>query len=278
VEEPVQHNPRHWSEARTAVLDLAPNLVRLVRQSAPAGPVLGHWGTGEIAAHISHVIRLDGDALAGTPLPTAELRPASVADATEAELAADPERDPVALAERIEAQFTEFLDRTASPTVEAVTWLGGVQLPASAVMCHLLEEMLVHGFDLANAGGRPWPIAPAHAALAIAGAATPIITAAGPTAFVNPKHASGFRARFDIRLRGEESVTLEFDDDGLTMSVGDADDGRPFDAHISADPAAMLLLMLDRLKPAPLALRGKVFVWGRRPWRVARMIAAMTPP
>jgi hypothetical protein len=75
-----------------------------------------------------------------------------------------------------------------------------------------------------------------------------------------------------------QSFTAEFDEN-LTIQVGaDADDGRAFDAHVSADPAAMLLLMLHRVKPAPLALRGKVVVWGRRPWRVPRMVAAMMPP
>lgn len=54
-----------------------------------------------------------------------------------------------------------------------------------------------------------------------------------------------------------QSFTAEFDEN-LTIQVGaDADDGRAFDAHVSADPAAMLLLMLHRVKPAPLALRGK---------------------
>jgi hypothetical protein len=274
----VHHDVRHWTEARTAVAQLAPSFVRLVRESAPVGPVLGHWGTGEIAAHVSHVIRLDGDALAGTPLPPAELRPAAVAGVTDAELAADSERDPTALAERIEAQLAEFLAGTERPTVESVTWLGGVQLPASAVMCHLLEELLVHGYDLATAGRRSWPIAPAHAALAIVGAAAPIVTAAGPTAFVDPRHASGFRARFDIRLRGQERFTVEFDN-GLTIRAGSqAGNERPVDAHISVDPAAMLLLMLNRVKPGPLALRGKVIVWGRRPWRVPRMVSAMMPP
>lgn len=272
------HDARQWDEARKGVAEVAPALVRLVRETEPVEAVLGHWGTGEIAAHISHVIRYDGDSLDGIPLPPAELRPAAVAMVTDSELAADPERDPVALAERIEKQLADLLSRMETPVIETVTWLGGVSLPASAVMCHLLEELLVHGFDLATAGRRPWPIAPSHATLAIVGAAAPIITAAGPTAFVNRRHAAGFRARFDIRLRGQDRFVVVFED-GMTIRVGpDADDGQPVDAHVSADPAAMLLLMLNRVQPVRQVVRGKVVVWGRRPWRLARMIAAMTPP
>lgn len=275
----MQHDPRHWEAARAAVAEVGPAFVRVVREGRPVAAVLGHWGTGEIAAHVSHVVRLDGDALDGRALPPAELRPAAVSTVTDAELAADPERDPEKLADRLERQLAELLDRTGQPTVEMTTWLGGVQLPASAVMCHLLEELLVHGHDIATANGRPWPIAPAHGALAILGAAVPIITAAGPTAFVNPRHAAGFHARFDVRLRGHGRFTVVFDE-GLTFRVvdnGDGDGG-PVDARISADPAALLLLMLGRAKRAPLVLRGKVVAWGRRPWRVARMTTAMTPP
>lgn len=97
-----------------------------------------------------------------------------------------------------------FLAVSKAPASEEVVWLAGVRLPASAVVCHVLEELPVHGFDMATPTNRTWRIAPAHAALAIEGAAVPIVTAAGPTAFVHPERAQGFHARFDVRLRGHQ--------------------------------------------------------------------------
>jgi hypothetical protein len=266
--------PSDLTDARTAIAAITPSFVRLVRESAHDGPVVGHWGTGDVACHVSHVITADTEALAGRPPPPTELTPPAVAVLTDAMLADDPERDAGVLADRIEALLADFLAVNDTPASEQVTWLGDVRLPASAVACHLLEELLVHGFDLATATNGAWTIAPAHAALAIAGAAVPIVTAAGPMAFVNPNRAQGFRARFDVRLRGHQRFIFVFDD-GMTI---EDDTSEPVDAHVSADPVSMLLLMLRRVSAPRAILGGKITVWGRRPWRLRRMLTVMTPP
>jgi hypothetical protein len=265
--------PDDLADARAAIAAITPSIVRLVRESAHDGPVLGHWGTADVACHVCHVISGDTDALAGRPLPMAELTPKAVAVLTDEMLAADPERDLGALADRVETLLADFLEVSRAPVSEEVVWLGGIRLPASAAACHLLEELLVHGFDMATPTKGAWKIAPAHAALAIAGAAVPIVNAAGSLA-VHPKRGRGFRARFDVRLRGHQRFTFAFDD-GLTISD---DTSGPFDAHLSADPVAMLLLMLGRVRPAQALVGGKIAIWGRRPWRLRRMLTVMTHP
>lgn len=265
----------HLAEGRTAIAAITPSFVRLVRESAHDGPAIGHWGTGEVACHVSHVIAADTAALAGESPPPSELTPAAVAVLTDAMLADDPERDVGVLADRIDAQLADFLAVSDAPASEQVTWLGGIQLPASAVACHLLEELLVHGFDLATATNGEWTIAPEHAVLALAGAAGPIVNAAGPMAFVDPARAQGFRARFDVRVRGYQRLTFVFDDG---MTIVDDDTSGPVDAHLSADPVSMLLLMLGRISTGRALRSGKVRAWGRRPWRLRRMRTVMRTP
>ena len=46
---------------------------------------------------------------------------------------------------------------------QPVSWLGGVRMAPSAVTCHLLEECLMHGYGIARAAGRRWPINRDHA-------------------------------------------------------------------------------------------------------------------
>jgi hypothetical protein len=266
--------PSHLADARTAIAAITPSFVQLVRESAHDGPAIGHWRTGDVACHVSHVITADTAALAGEPPPPSALTPAAVAVLTNQMLADDPERDVGVLADRIEARLAEFLTVSDAPASEQVTWLGDIRLPASAVACHLLEELLVHGFDLATATKGEWTIAPEHAVLALAGAAGPIVNAAGPMAFVDPARAQGFRARFDVRVRGSQRLTFVFDD-GLTI---DDDTSGPVDAHLSADPVWMLLLMLNRVSIGRALLRGKVMAWGRRPWRLRRIRTVMRPP
>src|SRR5439155_4218117 len=124
-----------------------------------------------------HVIRTDTDALARRELPVVRLSPAGVAEWNTSMLADDPERDLRTLADRIDTLGAGFFEVTANPPTDSVTWLGGTHLPASAVVCHLLEELLVHGHDAAFAAVASWPIEPAHAALAIAGGVLPVVAA-----------------------------------------------------------------------------------------------------
>lgn len=279
----VAGQPARMDEARAAIAAVAPDFVRLVRQSAdvrPVGPAVGTWTPGDVASHVRLVVEVDTDALAGRRLPGTPLRPPAVAAMNDAALAADPERDMGVLADRIEALLAEFLTVSGAPVSEEVTWLGGARLPASAVACHLLEELLVHGFDLATATGREWTIAPAHAALAIIGAVVPIVNGADPMAFVDPERALGFRARVEVRLRGHERFTFVFDDgmriaDGRSTAAGIRG---PVDVHVSASPVSMLLLVLGRVRAPQAVLRGQVLAWGRRPWRLRRALSLMTPP
>src|SRR5207237_5895009 len=142
--------------------------------------------------------------------PTVTVSTASVAELTATMLADDSERDPAVLADRIDAVALEFDEVAADCRLGTVTWLGGARLAPSTVACHLLEEFLVHGHDIAHAGGRPWPIERRHALLAIEGAALPIITAL-PTSFLNAERAGSLRARIDIRLRGGGRAVLVVD-------------------------------------------------------------------
>jgi hypothetical protein len=263
------------ADARAALREVVPELVRLVRSIPdPNAAAVGTWRVGDVAAHVSHVCGADTDALAGRTLPAVTVSTASVAELTAAMLADDSERDPAVLADRIGALADAFDEIAAHCEADTVTWLGGARLAPSAVACHLLEEFLVHGHDIARASGRPWPIQRRHARLAIEGAALPII-AALPTAFVNAEKAGSFRARIDVRLRGGGGAQLVFDGGSLLV---DAADGRTADAHLSADPTALLLFLLGRQGIWKPLLTGKATGWGRRPWKLLQLRDVMSPP
>jgi hypothetical protein len=119
------------AQARAALRDVVPSLVTLVRSVPDANSVsVGTWTVGDVAAHLSHVLRFDTDALAGRPVPEATVTAAGMAEVN-----------------------AKMLAEEASST--------GCKVSAcrlSAVACHLLEECLVHGHDIARAVGRPWSI------------------------------------------------------------------------------------------------------------------------
>jgi hypothetical protein len=256
--------------------DVVPSVVALVRSLPDANAAsVGTWTVGDVAAHLSHVFRFDTDTIAGNPVPQATVTTAGMAEANAKMLAEDGERDQAVLADRISTLAAEFDDTASRSRKATIEWLEATRLPPSAVACHLLEECLIHGHDIARATGRPWPIQRHHALLAVEGAALPLIAALPPTAFVNQEKAGSFRARFDLRLRGGGRTVMVFDRGSLMLESGGA---REVDAHISADPTALMLVFIGRIGIAKPLLRGKLAAWGRRPWKLARMLTAIESP
>lgn len=262
--------------ARVAVREVVPELVRLLRSLPdPQAMAVGTWRVTDVAAHLSHVFRVDTDALAERPIPRAEVTTAGIAVLTDSMLADDGERDPAVLADRIEALATDFDDVAERCGAEGVDWLGGARLAPSAVACHLLEECLVHGHDIASGAGRSWRIERRHALLVIEGAVLPLIAALPPTAWVRQDRDASFRARVELRLRGGGHTVLAFEDGRVTVQPRD---GRDVDVRVSADPAALMLLFMGRegvLKPV---IAGKALVWGRRPWKLLHVLGSISPP
>jgi len=268
--------PDTLARVREALREVVPGLVALVRGVPdPDAASIGTWTVGDVAAHLSHSFRADTDALAGRPVPDAIVTKAGIAEATAKLLAEDDERDPAVLADRITALAGEFDEVASRAQSAAVAWLQGVRLPASAVAGHLLEECLVHGHDIATATGRPWRIRRHHALLAIEDFALPLLAALPPTAWVDQEMAESFQARIELRLRGGRRTLMVVEDGSLTFDAAGAGE---VDARISADARTFLLVFLGRRRIGRALLEGKLAGWGTRPWKLARMLAVMTPP
>jgi hypothetical protein len=99
---------------------------------------------------------------------------AGIAEATAKLPAEDGERDSAVLADRIGTLANEFDDVASRSRAATVDRLQGTRLPPSAVACHLLNECLDHGHDIAKATGHPWSIRRHRALLAIEGALLPL--------------------------------------------------------------------------------------------------------
>jgi hypothetical protein len=263
--------------ARAALREVAPRLAELVRSVPDSRAAsVGTWTVGEVAAHISHAYRADINALTGSQLPEVTVTKPGMDTLTAGLLAEDGERDPAVLADRIMAlaeEFDEAASRSRADTT--VGWLQGARLTPCTVACHLLEECLIHGFDIARVTGRPWPVPRDYGLLVVEGFAYRLTAALPPTAFVDQEKAANFRARFDVRLRGGGRTTFVFDDGGLTFEAAGAPD---IDAHVSADAWAIMLVLIGRQPVWKPILEGKVFAWGLRPWKIPGMLASMRLP
>lgn len=289
---------RRWDSdlelARAGVDATSRRLVAMLRDIGSSGAIaIGTWTVPEVAAHLSHVLVFDSASLRGGELPfdvtldgSADLVGA-VARMNASGLARDPERDLLVLADRIEEGISGLLDATTGMRGdEPVAWLAGSKLPCATIVCHMLEESLVHGADIARAERRSWPIPADHAGLA-AGflfdalrfgvPARPAETAepASRTAETAEPAAGEPELCFDFRIRGARRDFLVFE--GGSVAVEDPS-SRRVDCRISVEPVTALFLGMGRLGRIRPALSGRLVAWGRKPWLALRLSHLLRNP
>ena len=278
ADEPLAMAPAALADARDALETLVPRLTSLVRGAKdPGATTVSGWSVSELAVHLTHVFGILPSLATGelTTSPLSEFW--DLGDHTVRLVAEEPERDLDALAERIDSGFRRFVTATTVASGdETRPWLVD-GLTASPVMfhCHILNEVIVHGFDLAQATDQTWAVDPVHAALVLQGFILRVVAMVGPRTVVNQDKAAGLKACYEVRLRGAGRVLLVFDDGDLTLA---SPSSRPVDCHVSADPAELLLVLWRRKRQwGPIAL-AKITAWGRRPWLAFRLVGLLKTP
>jgi uncharacterized protein (TIGR03083 family) len=273
------------TNARAALAHVIPRFLGLLRSAQrPDVIAVGEWRVADVAAHMGHVsagelmLAKSVGSSNGAGLPRADDIIAAASQFNAASLESDQERDPSVLADRIEQSLAEFIDTmTSARGDEPVTWLGGVVLPSAALACHLLEELLVHGFDIARAEQKPWPIEPGHAALGF-GFIIDLLRFSNSDirrAFVDQDAATGVRAVYDFEMRGARRDFLILEDGLVTVEDPSS---RLVDCHVSADPVVALLVGMGRIGRIKPALTGRMTAWGRKPWLAFRLNSLLRNP
>lgn len=260
------------ADARAAIAEVVPRLSALVRSiDDTERPALGEWSVGDVAVHLAHVWEALPALAAGTlESPIQEL--GGLAGLTAGMVRDEPDRDMATMAGRIERGAAAFLEASQAARPDGAWLVAGITASTATFACHLLNESLVHGDDIARAARRHWPIEPDHAALAIKGFVFPVLGLLDPRALVDQRRAAGFHACYDIRVGGGGRVFMVFDDGAVAI---EAPSSRRVDCHISGQPAALLLVLWARRSQWSMLLRGRLRAWGRRPWLAPRLTTLM---
>jgi SCP-2 sterol transfer family len=236
------------ADARAALDEQGRRFAALVGSlPTTATPIVGsEWTIRQAAVHWGMGMGVYAELATGTPSPIESLLDKAPVAAINSAFCADvPETDPGKLAGLILDGLDRFLNVTAGRRGDQdVMWHCGTRVDLADLAGLALGEYLIHGYDVATTVGRPWPIAPEPAALALRGY-LPMYAL-----IVNPQAASGLTATYRIELRGGEKFTVRFTDGAYRLEPPASG---PVDCTITADPVAFLLVVTGRL-PAAAAI------------------------
>jgi uncharacterized protein (TIGR03083 family) len=223
----------------------------------PAAPIPGSdWTVREATAHVVTVTRRFSDRPEGRGIWVADPRELGALNDAQIEALGEADLEDLAAGLRRELAALAAQVRGYGDAPPSFTFHGGEEVAADVALGILLGELVVHGWDVARATGRPWPIEGGDVELILQGV-EPILPG-----WVDRDAARGLNATFEVRLRGGRTHLWSFRDGRLEVAPA----GRRPDVRISADPAALLLVFYRRQSQWPQIARGRLLAWGRRPW------------
>lgn len=232
------------------------------------------WTVAETSAHLVALLRQSAAYASGARDGAAERAALPPSGGVGERLALGNARELDRLGERRIPVLRQLLDSAVDEyaTVIAgrrdggpVETLFGPEDPA-AMTAALVGEQLVHGFDLARAVGRRWPIDPDTARLTLAGLA-PFLPY-----LVDAEAIRHVRARIEVRIVGGPRFALVLDHGRAAVEPAD---GR-CDCWIQAQPVPYLLIGYGRVNRWLPLLRRQIRAGGRRRWIAARLASYLT--
>ncbi|WP_026413604.1 maleylpyruvate isomerase N-terminal domain-containing protein [Actinomadura oligospora] len=274
-----------WHEIRASLQETGERFADLVSAAPdPSAMATDAWTIADTVAHVAAIswldaVLIDPDA-PEPPVPDLleRLRAINV-DGVHAfnvvVLDAFAERDAKALLDRLRECLAFMHDRTADrDPSETVSWIGGAQLPLAGLFGHMINELLLHGYDIAASLGRPWDI-PSRDASYFFGEFIVGMSRNGLGHLLD----GGGRPRprpisVEFRSAYTDPVVLRLHNGVITAH---APDGAP-DVRVTFDPAAFNLMMFGRLSKPRAALTRKVTVGGRRPWLLPTFLKTVRVP
>jgi len=244
---------------RDAIAGATENVADLIA-AIPDPMALAHeslWTVRDVAAHLIVAGGVYTDIAQGVPAPYQSTERTYLHAEFTRRHADIAETDPAKLSRLFVDAMEGFLDATSdSPGDTPVIFHGQNPFTVAGAAGVLLGEELLHGYDIATAIGRPWPLDPADTQLVLAAYAPAL------GFFLNPETTRGLSAGFGIELRGIGEMTVRFTDGVYGLEEAGA---APVDATISADPVAFLMVGTGRLSRYQAIALGLLSVGGNQP-------------
>ncbi|MEU8266427.1 maleylpyruvate isomerase N-terminal domain-containing protein [Sphaerisporangium sp. NPDC049002] len=274
-----------WDAVRVSLREAGGRFAEMVASARePHAMATREWTVVESAAHVASIARWYGSMLRfdNGPHPFPTIKDAllattvdTVSDVNDVALGLFPERDQHRLAHLLRTSIDEILRVTEGlDPARPVIWLGDSRVPLAGVLAHLVNELLVHGWDIASVTRTRWVMPPREAALffdlflvgMIQGDVGRLLDTGEPA--LDRRIAVRFHSRYTT------PVTLVLRDGRVSIEQP----GPDTDVHLYFDPAALNLMLFGRIGRTRAVVTGKLAVWGRRPWLLPAFLRTVRLP
>lgn len=271
-----------WTTTRTALATSARSFLDLAAASDAHTMATEDWSVADTVAHVgtiafmyTHIVRFAEPAIPAVGERFRVTTVDTVADLNTATLGQFTERDLPSLVARLRADIDSVLSATESmDPATPVTWLGDSRVPICGVLAHMVNELHIHGRDIARATGTPWHVPAEHAALFFDVFFVELLRHGVGHLLDNDEPPSDRRIAVGFRSRHTNPVTIVLHRGQVSVAAWDS----PADVRIAFDPVAFNLMMFHRISKPRAALTGKVRVWGRRPWLLPTFLKTVRCP
>ncbi|MGH3749771.1 MAG: DinB family protein, partial [Micromonosporaceae bacterium] len=263
---------RHWNAVRAALKSTGDRFADLVASAPdPSVKVTADWSLAEMAAHVTGIAWIYTSMAESDGLPSpfagldAEVNATTVdtvADLNEVMLRRFSARASSELARQLVDHVDQLLalSHNKDPATP-VNWLGGAVVPLAGLLAHLLNELLIHGRDIALAVRSPWRIPPGDAALFLELFLVGVTRSGYGKLLDSDQPSTNRRIAVQFRSKHLTPFTMVLDQGRVSI----AEPGRD-DVKLRFDPATLNLMLFGRVSKLRAALTGKVIVTGHRPW------------
>lgn len=265
-----------WQVVRASLKHIGDRFAELVSAGDPAAKATKDWTVADTAAHVAVIAGLYaaqvGSGQTPSPLRAAALTTTvdTVSDLNAAALTQFAERDTDRIVEKFQSDIDVILQVSADlDPEEPLPWLGDSRVPRAGVLAHLVNELLIHGWDI----GR-WAIPPRDAALFVDLFLVGMLRHDSGHLLDNDEPPREQRIAVAFRSDYTKPVTLVLHRGKVTAEEPRDDN----DACLRFDPATLNLMNFHRVSKARAVLSGKIVVSGLRPWLLPRFLKTVRLP
>jgi uncharacterized protein (TIGR03083 family) len=276
---------QQWDAVRESVRRTTDRFCALVSSVPDAGALASvKWSVADIAAHVTSLAWLDTMLMRVAPVPYPLPGVIEAVEATTVDevhglndrvMSCFPEHDAgrilVILRYHVDLMLTASESRDPG---ETFGWLGGARLPLAGMLAHMVNELLIHGNDIARAVKVPWAMPAEDAALFFD--LFYVGMASGHMGRVLDGSRRPLTRRIAVELRSGYTtpVTMVVRNGRLTVEPA----GPGADAKVRFDPATLNMMLFGRISTSRAVLTRKIIIGGRRPWLLPAFLRTVRAP